>query len=142
VVGVWQRAWLVACLTLLAACGGAAPEADVEVGLTEMAIWADGDVPAGTSVWQVTNSGEAHHNLTICEGDVGACEGPNVDQRVLEHEPTARDQDALPDVTDALVLGAGWTNLIEVELAPGTYRLWCAVPNHAVKGMDTTVEVG
>jgi len=125
------------------ACGGGANrEPDVEVGMAEMAIWTDGDVPTGTSVWKVHNSGDAHHNLTICEGAVGGCEGPNIEQTVLEHEPTARDEDALPDVTDALVLGSGWTNLIEVELAPGTYRLWCAVPNHAVKGMDTEVTVG
>ncbi len=30
----------------------------------------------------------------------------------------------------------------EVDLAPGTYRLFCSLPEHAEKGMETTLVVG
>jgi uncharacterized cupredoxin-like copper-binding protein len=124
-------------------CGGAPapPEPDLEVGLTEMAVFAAAEVPAGRSVWRVANDGDAHHNLTVCAGGIDTCDGPNLVQDVLVKEPTARDPDALPDETDALVLGSGWTSTVAVDLAPGTYRLWCAVPNHAARGMQTLLEV-
>jgi hypothetical protein len=125
---------------VLAGCASL-PEPDVEVTLAEMAIGAPPVLAAGTNVWEITNHGEAHHNLSVCRGEAGACDGDNLEQRVLRHEETARDPDSLPDVTDALVLGSGWTNLVEIDLEPGRYRLWCGVPNHVAKGMELVVDV-
>jgi uncharacterized cupredoxin-like copper-binding protein len=130
-----------ALVSLLAAGCAGAPEPDLEVGMTEMAIFTETTIPAGTTVWEVTNVGETHHNLTICPGTADACEGENVEQQVIRKPEEARDPDDLPDVTDALVLGAGWTALVEVDLEPGSYRLWCAVPNHAANGMQLGVDV-
>jgi uncharacterized cupredoxin-like copper-binding protein len=126
----------------LTACGGAAaPEPTAEVILTEMAIAAPLQMEAGTAVWEVSNTGQTHHNLTVCEGEAGRCSEEPVLQRVLVKDETARDPEDLPDETDALVLGAGWTNIVELDLTPGTWRLWCAVPNHVPNGMELVVDV-
>jgi uncharacterized cupredoxin-like copper-binding protein len=42
---------------------------------------------------------------------------------------------------EVLVLGVGWSSLVELDLEPGRYRLWCGVPNHASKGMGFVVDV-
>ena len=109
--------------------------------MSEFAIDIAKDQPLGRSVWAVTNAGKAHHNLTICPGDPGECAGEPVLQKVLRKPEGARDPDALPDETTALVLGDGWETTVEVELDPGRYRLYCAVPNHAAKGMETIIRV-
>ena len=130
----------VAAVTLAAGCSSP-PAPDTEVTLSEMVIAADEDMEMGPSVWRVRNTGEAHHNLTICPGTKGECVDDAIVQKVLVKPEGARDPDALPDETDALVLGNGWDTLVEVDLEPGRYRLYCAVPNHAVKGMETIVMV-
>lgn len=130
----------VAAVLLLSACSGA-PEPDGEIVLTEMAIAAPAAVAPGTHVWEVRNTGQTHHSLTVCRGEPGRCDGEHLEQQVLVKDPTARDPDSLPDATDALVLGSGWTNVVQLDLAPGTYRLWCGVPNHAARGMETMLTV-
>lgn len=117
------------------------PEIDTKVVLSEMAIDVDKWQPMGRQVWEVSNVGAAHHNLTICPGDPGQCVGDAVTQEVLVKPEGARDPEALPDETDALVLGDGWTSTVEVNLEPGRYRLYCGVPNHAAKGMETIIKV-
>jgi hypothetical protein len=32
-------------------------------------------------------------------------------------------------------------NRVRLETMAGSYRLWCSLPGHAERGMDTTVEV-
>lgn len=125
---------------LLAACSSV-PDADTTVVLTEMAIDIEPDQPMGRSVWEVVNAGAAHHNLTVCPGDPGECVGDPVTQRVLRKPEGARDPDSLPDETGALVLGDGWSSIVEIDLDPGRYRLYCAVPNHAARGMETMIRV-
>lgn len=125
---------------LLSGCSGV-PEADARVVLSEMAIDMEKWQSMGPQVWEVTNVGAAHHNLTICPGDPGACVDDPVVQKVLAKPEGARDPEALPDETDALVLGDGWTTTVEVDLEPGRYRLYCGVPNHAAKGMETIIKV-
>jgi uncharacterized cupredoxin-like copper-binding protein len=131
----------VALLAVLAGGCSSTPEADAEVVMSEFAIDIGEDQPLGRSVWDVTNAGQAHHNLTICPGDPGECAGDPVLQKVLVKPEGARDPDSLPDETAALVLGDGWETTVEVDLDPGRYRLYCAVPNHAAKGMETIIRV-
>jgi hypothetical protein len=38
-----------------------------------------------------------------------------------------------------LMPGKRWEGV--VELAPGVYRLWCSLPEHAARGMHTTLRV-
>lgn len=129
-----------ALMALTTACGGL-PEPSAEVVLTEMAIALPRDHAFGTLVWDVVNQGDAHHNLTICAGDRGKCVLPPETQRVLRKPEQARDPASLPDQTTALVLGSGWQTRIEVDLEPGRYRLYCGVPNHAAKGMESVIRV-
>lgn len=126
--------------TLIPACTSA-PEADTAVVLSEMAIDVELWQPMGRSVWEVTNVGQAHHNLTVCPGDPGQCVGDAVTQDVLVKPADARDPDALPDATDALVVGSGSTTTVAVDLEPGRYRLYCAVPNHVSRGMEAIIKV-
>jgi uncharacterized cupredoxin-like copper-binding protein len=138
----WRRLCAVV-LTLGALATGcsSAPEADATVVLSEMAIAVDQWQSMGRSVWEVANVGQAHHNLTICPGDPGECVGDTVIQEVLVKPADARDPDALPDSTDALVVGSGSTTTVAVDLDPGRYRLYCAVPNHVAKGMEAIIKV-
>ena len=106
-----------------------------------MAIAVPRDHAIGTAVWEVANTGAAHHSLTVCPGDLGRCVAEPVPLRVLRKPEDVRDPDALPDETAALVLGNGWESLIELDLQPGRYRLYCGVPNHAAKGMDAVIRV-
>ena len=60
---------------------------------------------------------------------------------VLEKPELARDPDALPHRTEHLVLGGGYRSVVAVDLDPGRYRFYCAVVNHAPRGMTTVVDV-
>lgn len=73
-------------------------------------------VPAGDTIIELNNQGEDAHNL---------------------HVQRSGDGDDLftPD-TDP-----GQVNRIRFTTTPGTYRLWCSLPSHAVWGMDTTIVV-
>lgn len=134
---------LIAAIAVVASgcAADAPPVADARVVLTEMAIGIGQFQPMGTSVWEVANTGAAHHNLTICPGDIDRCVEQPIVQRVLRKPEGARDPQSLPDETPALVLGDGWESLVEVDLEPGRYRLYCGVPNHAAKGMQTMIKV-
>ena len=138
----WRRLFALALVLGALATGcSSPPEADTKVVLTEMAIDVEQWQSMGRNVWEVANAGQAHHNLTICPGDPGQCVGDAVTQEVLVKPADARDPDALPDSTDALVLGAGSTTTVAFDLDPGRYRLYCAVPNHVAKGMEAIIKV-
>ena len=138
----WRRLFAVTLVVGALGTGcSSPPEADTKVVLSEMAIDIEKWQSMGPQVWEVANVGAAHHNLTICPGDPGACVSEPVMQKVLVKPEDARDADALPDETDALVLGDGSTSTVEVDLEPGRYRLYCAVPNHAAKGMEAIIKV-
>jgi hypothetical protein len=131
---------LFAALTLAGGCTRL-PEASARVVLTEMAIAVPRDHALGTTAWEVANTGAAHHSLSVCVGDRGRCAVEPVTLQVLRKPADARDPGSLPDQTTALVLGSGWDALVEVDLHPGRYRLFCGVPNHAAKGMEAVIRV-
>ena len=134
-------ALLLTLAVLAAGCSAAVPEASARVVLTEMAIALPRDHAIGTAVWDVANTGAAHHSLTVCAGDLGRCVAEPVPLHVLRKPADARDPDSLPDETIALVLGSGWQSTVQLELQPGRYRLYCGVPNHAERGMQTVIRV-
>lgn len=138
----WRRLYAAVTVlgALLAGCSSP-PQADTKVVLSEMAIDVEQWQSMGEQVWEVTNVGAAHHNLTICPGDPGQCAAEPVIQDVLVKPADARDPEALPDATDALVVGAGSTTTVAMDLEPGRYRLYCAVPNHVAKGMEAVIKV-
>ena len=100
-----------------AASPAASPAAmgGVEVSLVDFAIEMETEVAAGTVTFNITNNGQAPHNFEI--------EGNGV-EAVLEEN-----------------LEPGESATLEVELAAGTYRVYCPVGQHAANGMELELTV-
>jgi len=130
----------VACTLGLTACGANTPVADIV--LVDYTIGAPTSLTAGTTRLEVLVKGVAHHTLTMCESEqLGVCDGERVVQRMVRRPKDARDQSLIPDESTHLVLGAGWDAAVDVDLQPGTYRIYCQIVNHAGYGMDRLIEV-
>ncbi|HMX71544.1 MAG TPA: hypothetical protein PKA56_07300 [Solirubrobacterales bacterium] len=71
------------------------------------------EVAAGDTIVELNNQGEDDHNLHVQRTDGG-------------------EELATPDISP------GGVERIRFTTAPGTYRLWCSLPTHAERGMDTT----
>lgn len=137
-----RLASVAAAALLLAACAGL-PEPDAQVVLFEMGFDLPDQLPAGEVVLAVDNIGWAHHNLTICKGELGECEEEPIAMDVLAKPDDARDPDAIPDRTSSFVIGAKWEALVRTDaLEPGRYRLYCAILGHTERGMEAVVDVG
>ena len=87
----------------------------VSVELVEFEIRMPEELPAGETTFEVTNAGTFPHNLEI--------EGQGVEA-----------------VLDAN-LEPGQSGTLEVELAAGTYEVYCPVGNHEAEGMRLEVTV-
>ncbi len=114
-----KRALLLVLLSLaglvLAACGGGAPSnpSSTQVTLREWAVeLQDTTLAAGTVTFEVTNSGTLEHNFIIEGVDEG-----------LE------------------LVFPGDTATLQVELAPGEYKVICSLAGHEEAGMVTTLVV-
>jgi uncharacterized cupredoxin-like copper-binding protein len=137
---VKRAAWLwvfVAVLLVLAGCSpapsapstGQTPEAGetaapqlpdtgantVPVELEEFVITMPASLPAGPTVFEIANVGTEEHSFEI--------EGQGIEAGLDQH------------------LQPGETATLEVDLAPGTYTVYCPVEDHADEGMrmDLTV---
>jgi uncharacterized cupredoxin-like copper-binding protein len=118
-LGVWLLI-LAAVVIALAACAPAqqlpATGANrVEVQEEEFTISMPTSIPAGQTVFDVTNVGTEEHSFVV--------EGQGI-QAELEHH-----------------LQPGETMSLEVDLPQGTYLVYCPVEDHAEEGMrlDLTV---
>ena len=133
---------LLSVLVLLVGCASASADGvDHEVVLTEKAVGTATPWQSGEQILEVVNDGQAHHNLIICPGGEDGCTDGGVRMELLE-KPDVRDPSLVPDETSSLVLGAGASAVVRTdELEPGPHRLWCAIPNHAARGMELIVEV-
>jgi hypothetical protein len=89
--------------------------APVPVSLVEFEIRMPGELPAGLITFVVTNDGARQHNFAI--------EGQGIEE--------AFEQNLQP----------GESNTMVVELAPGEYRVYCPVGNHAGQGMELALTV-
>jgi predicted lipoprotein with Yx(FWY)xxD motif/uncharacterized cupredoxin-like copper-binding protein len=87
----------------------------VEVTLTEFAIDMPTELPAGPTVFHITNAGQGTHNFEI--------EGQGIEMELEAN------------------LGAGESGTLEVDLQPGTYEIYCPVGNHADQGMELELTV-
>ena len=88
----------------------------VQVSETDFAIDpANPTVQAGTVTFEVTNDGQAPHNLEV--------EGNGIEEE-LEAD-----------------LAAGESGTLTVDLQPGTYEWYCPVGNHAEMGMEGELTV-
>jgi uncharacterized cupredoxin-like copper-binding protein len=98
-----------------AAAGTAAASAPVAVSLSEFAIDMPDSLPAGPTTFEVTNDGTIEHSFEI--------EGQGIEEE-LEHH-----------------LQPGETLTLQVDLAPGTYEVYCPVGNHREQGMERDLTV-
>ena len=73
-------------------------------------------VPAGKVIFEFVNHGQDEHNLNVQPST-----GPSAGSL-----PTAK---------------SGTISKLEVELRPGTYTLFCSLPEHEAKGMKATLSV-
>ena len=87
----------------------------VAVDLTEYSINMPDTLKPGKQQLQITNHGEQQHSFTI--------EGGSVHQTLPSN------------------LTRGDTATLDVDLAPGTYQVYCPVDNHKGKGMTRTITV-
>lgn len=88
----------------------------VQVGLTEYTIDMPSSLPAGPTTFEVTNNGTFNHNFEI--------EGQGIEQ--------VFDTNLQP----------GETRTVQVDLAVGTYDVYCPVDGHADRGMRLELTVG
>jgi predicted lipoprotein with Yx(FWY)xxD motif/uncharacterized cupredoxin-like copper-binding protein len=94
----------------------AAGEANtVDVTLTDFAIDMPAELPAGRTVFNITNDGDAEHNFEV--------EGNGIEEELEEN------------------LQPGESGTLEVDLQPGTYEIYCPVGNHADMGMELELTV-
>lgn len=87
----------------------------VEVELVDFDINMPASIPAGPTVFEVTNNGGAPHNFEIERQGI---------ERVFENN-----------------LQSGETQTMEVDLPPGTYTIYCPVGNHRQMGMELQLTV-
>ncbi|MGH9630889.1 MAG: cupredoxin domain-containing protein [Bryobacteraceae bacterium] len=92
-----------------------ATENAVTVELSEMKIEMPASIPAGPTTFQIRNTGSMEHNFEI--------EGNGMEREL--------DQN----------LKAGESGTLQVDLAPGTYKVYCPVGEHAPKGMTMQLTV-
>lgn len=100
------------------ASGAAAPDGNVVgVTLTEFAISMPTELPAGPTQFNITNIGAAQHNFVI--------EGNGISERLADN------------------LAPRTSGQLTVDLAPGTYTVFCPVGEgiHRANGMQLTLTV-
>lgn len=87
----------------------------VAVRLSEYEITMPETLPAGPTAFEVTNVGDVIHNFEV--------EGQGMEQEFEQN------------------LQPGETETLQVDLQPGTYRVYCPVANHADQGMSRSLTV-
>lgn len=97
------------------AAAAAAASAPVAVSLREFAIDMPDSLPAGPTTFTVTNDGTIEHSFEI--------EGQGVEQDLEHHLKPGESMD------------------LQVDLAPGTYEVYCPVDGHKEQGMERDLTV-
>lgn len=101
--------------------GGSSPEAPsssaVQATETDFAIdLSETELAAGTTTFEVTNQGQASHDLVVESADG-------------------------KDLAATEILPPGKSGTVEVDLPPGEYVVYCSVGNHRGIGMELEVTV-
>jgi uncharacterized cupredoxin-like copper-binding protein len=95
--------------------GGAMEGSTVQVSLVDGTIEMPSELPAGPTIFEITNNGTGEHGFDI--------EGAGVEAML---EPT---------------LQPGESGTLEVDLQPGTYTAYCPVDDHRSQGMEIELTV-
>lgn len=122
----------------------AEPAADFDVVMKEMLFEGlDETVPAGQTIWKVTNSGSIWHEAVIIRVPAGTTEA----SMLAESEDNGPDEDFLNSlVQGSAVISPGNAAWMIVNLEPGTYAVICTFPSddgrvHAMDGMLKVITV-
>ena len=107
-------------ITLLALVGCGGQEAaettnTVQVGEAEFEITMPASIPAGPTAFEVTNNGSIEHNFEV--------EGEGIEEEFEEN------------------IQPGQTQTLELDLAAGTYEVYCPIEDHADQGMRAELTV-
>ena len=87
----------------------------VAVSLTEFAIDMPTELPAGPTTFAITNDGTIEHNFEV--------EGQGIEEELPQN------------------LAPGQSGTLSLDLAPGTYEVYCPVGNHENQGMRLELTV-
>lgn len=133
---------------------GAAPAADLKIELIEMMFHELPDtLPAGSSVWEIENTGTTIHEMVVFKLDHGIT-GDQVVAMLLGPPPNATPGAAPSGPPPFTAVGAtsfispGRTIYVTLDLVPGTYLAVCFWHDvwggqaHAELGMTQTFTVG
>ena len=122
----------------------AEPTADFDVVMKEMVFEGlDDAVPAGQTIWKVTNTGSVWHEAVIIRVPEGTTEA----SMLAESEDNGPDEEFINSlVQGSAVISPGNTAWMIVDLEPGTYAVICTFPSddgrvHAMDGMLKVITV-
>ena len=120
------------------------PVADFDVMMKEMVFEGlDDTVPAGQTIWKVTNTGSVWHEAVIIRVPEGTTEA----SMLAESEDDGPDEEFINSlVQGSAVISPGNTAWMIVDLQPGTYAVICTFPSddgrvHAMDGMLKVITV-
>ncbi len=150
-VGGWQtndaarraRGALAAALltTGLGACGGgqaAAPGPHIGVKLEDFQLTTSSTtVAAGRVTFDVTNDGPSTHEFNVDRTDLPADKLP-IDSTGVEVQEDSPQLDRQGSVESAAL---GTTHHLTLDLAPGTYVVYCNLEGHYLSGMHVQITV-
>jgi uncharacterized cupredoxin-like copper-binding protein len=124
-------------LTMLAACEGVAPAADVNLTLRDTSIQAEPTTAqAGSLAIVGSNDGSETHEFELFRVPAG------VDALQLPVEDNVASDDSLELIEEREDIPPGTFAELRVELDAGTYAVICNLPGHYARGMRTTFTVG
>lgn len=128
------------------------PSADGRIELVEMDFVVPDGLAAGPQTWHLVNAGEQTHHLILSQVPEGTTEDDVMELAMMFGPPASPEAGASPmaepalsfedvqDVFYSLPLSPGQFNVVEVDLAPGTYAMICFLPDpsgtpHVMMGM-------
>jgi hypothetical protein len=137
------------------------PAGVVDIGLVDMDFVVPDTLAAGPQIWRVQNNGLQIHHLVLLGVPEGTTEDDVMELSAMFAAPPPASPEAgaspivaMPalnpdEVTDeyfTLLFSRGQFNLVEVDLAPGTYAMVCFMPDpsgtpHVMLGMIEIVVV-
>jgi uncharacterized cupredoxin-like copper-binding protein len=148
--GEWSRRGrglavpVVAALLLaaaLGACGSAraASQAPVDITMQDFSLKASTlEVPAGEVTFDVTNNGPSTHELNVDRTTLSDAALPldSSGLQVNEASPALHREGSVESA------GLGTRHKLTLDLAPGTYTLYCNLEGHYLSGMHMQLHVG
>lgn len=131
------------------------PESTATVELAEMHfVLPEAGLPSGAGVLKISNIGAIPHEFQMMPVPDGTTADQVAALFAMPSDATPVPGDALQEamanyqpVAASSIIGAGITSWIDVDIAPGTYAVICALPfpggvPHAMEGMLEIVTIG